>query len=137
MKKSTWILGGAGLAGVAAFGVAAARRRGRGAKEKEEEEIHAPSMTAIAADAMRRGTLGTPPRREDETDDDELRVGDPDVDAMENAFVGDAVPGGDMPTPDQDRVDDIGRAYGVAEEDSGELRTSAELLEARDRRRSS
>jgi hypothetical protein len=42
-----------------------------------------------------------------------------------------------MPTPDQDRVDDIGRAYGVAEEDSGELRTSAELLEARDRKRSS
>jgi len=39
------------------------------------------------------------------------------------------------PTPDQDRVDDIGRAYGVQEVDSGALRTTSEILDERDRRR--
>ena len=35
-----------------------------------------------------------------------------------------------MPSPDQNQVDDIGRAMGVQEEDSGALRTSAEILDA-------
>ena len=43
--------------------------------------------------------------------------------------------GGTTPTPDQGNVDDIGRAYGVQEEDSGELRTSTEVMERRDHRR--
>jgi hypothetical protein len=50
-------------------------------------------------------------------------------------MVGDEAPGGSQLTPDQDRVDDIGRAVGVQEADSGELRTSSEILEGRDRRR--
>ena len=53
----------------------------------------------------------------------------------DNAFVGDETFAGDMPTPDQNQVDDIGRAMGVQEEDSGALRTSAEILDARDQRR--
>jgi hypothetical protein len=36
---------------------------------------------------------------------------------------------------DEDRVDSIGRAMGVSEEDSGALRTSSELLDKRDRHR--
>ena len=40
-----------------------------------------------------------------------------------------------MTTPDQDRVDDFGRALGVQEADSGELRTTSELLDERDRKR--
>ena len=32
-------------------------------------------------------------------------------------------------------MDDIGRAYGVQEEDSGALRTSSEILDRRDQRR--
>jgi hypothetical protein len=40
-----------------------------------------------------------------------------------------------MAVPDHDQVDDVGRAVGVAEADSGALRTSAELLEERDRKR--
>jgi len=64
-----------------------------------------------------------------------LRMGDPDVDAMSAEYVGDQTPGGDMPTPDQDNVDEIGRAFGVSEADSGALRASAEILAQRDRRR--
>jgi hypothetical protein len=70
--------------------------------------------------------------REDET----LRMGDPDVSPITSACVGDETVGGSTPTPDQNQVDAIGRAYGVAEEDTGTLRTSAELLERRDRQRS-
>ena len=59
-----------------------------------------------------------------------------DVDAnWEDAYsVGDEAPGGDNPTPDQDRVDDIGRALGVEYEDNEELK-AAEKLEKRDRNR--
>jgi hypothetical protein len=54
---------------------------------------------------------------------------------MGNATVGDEAPGGSVTTPDQDRVDDIGRALGVQEVDSGELRTTSELMDERDRKR--
>jgi hypothetical protein len=102
------------------------------------EEIHQPSMTALAAEALRTGTSGLPaaPEAEIPQEDELLRLGDPNVDPLENAYVGDEAPGGDMPTPDQDLIDDIGRAYGLAEEDDGELRSAAEILERRDQRRS-
>src|SRR3972149_3263722 len=45
-------------------------------------------------------------------------------------------PGGSTPTPDQSNVDEIGRAYGLQDEDNGSLRTSSEVLAGRDRRRS-
>ena len=67
--------------------------------------------------------------------DARLKAGDVDRDAMANATVGDEAPGGGVTTPDQDRVDDIGRALGVQEVDSGELRTTGELLDERDRKR--
>ena len=59
-----------------------------------------------------------------------------DLDAKwEDAYaVGDEAPGGDNPTPDQDRVDDIGRALGVTYSDTEELRGSDKVAE-RDRHR--
>jgi hypothetical protein len=59
-----------------------------------------------------------------------------DVDAnWESAYsVGDEAPGGDNPTPDQDRVDDIGRALGVEYQDNEELRASDKVAN-RDRHR--
>jgi hypothetical protein len=59
-----------------------------------------------------------------------------DVDAnVENAyFSGDEAPGGDNPTPDQDIVDDIGKALGVEYQDNEELRASDKVAE-RDRKR--
>jgi len=50
--------------------------------------------------------------------------------------VGEDTPGGSTPTPDQNGVDEIGRAYGLQEEDSGSLRSGGEILSRRDRHRS-
>jgi len=59
-----------------------------------------------------------------------------DVDAnWESAYsVGDEAPGGDNPTPDQDIVDDIGRAVGLEYEDNEELQGEDKLSD-RDRHR--
>lgn len=59
-----------------------------------------------------------------------------DVDAnWEDAYaVGDEAPGGDNPTPDQDRVDDIGKALGVEYQDNEELRASDKIAD-RDKHR--
>jgi hypothetical protein len=60
--------------------------------------------------------------------------GDVDVD-LENAyFSGDEAPGGDNPTPDQEVVDDIGKALGVEYQDDEELKASDKVTE-RDRHR--
>jgi hypothetical protein len=48
--------------------------------------------------------------------------------------VGDEAPGGDNPTPDQDVVDDIGRALGVEYDDDEELQGGDEIVK-RDRKR--
>jgi hypothetical protein len=64
----------------------------------------------------------------------ELTGGDVDA-SWEDAYaVGDEAPGGDNPTPDQDRVDDIGKALGVQYEDSEELK-AADKIAQRDRHR--
>jgi hypothetical protein len=59
-----------------------------------------------------------------------------DIDAdWESAYsVGDEAPGGDNPTPDQDIVDDIGRAVGVEYEDNEELKSEKKIAD-RDRKR--
>jgi hypothetical protein len=64
----------------------------------------------------------------------ELTGGDVDA-SWEDAYaVGDEAPGGDNPTPDQDRVDDIGKALGVQYEDAEELK-SGDKITARDKHR--
>jgi hypothetical protein len=59
-----------------------------------------------------------------------------DIDAdWESAYsVGDEAPGGDNPTPDQDIVDDIGRALGVQYEDNEELKSEKKISD-RDKKR--
>jgi hypothetical protein len=100
----------------------------------------APSGTAVVAEAMRTGVMPLTAITASPTDmsnrgDSRLKAGDVDSNAMDNATVGDEAPGGSVMTPDQDRVDDFGRALGVQEVDSGELRTTGELLDERDRKR--
>jgi hypothetical protein len=63
-----------------------------------------------------------------------LTAGDIDADWQDAYAIGDEAPGGDNPTPDQDRVDDIGRALGVNYQDDEELRGSEKISE-RDRHR--
>ena len=63
-----------------------------------------------------------------------LTGGDIDADWESAYSVGDEAPGGDNPTPDQDIVDDIGRAVGVQYEDNEELKGEAKISN-RDRKR--
>ena len=60
--------------------------------------------------------------------------GDVDVNLEQAYFSGDETPGGDNPTPDQDIVDDIGRAIGVEYQDNEELRSSDKVAD-RDKHR--
>jgi len=110
----------------------------RPAPALDESQPRQQSATAVAAEAWRTGVLPACSRRREAIphEDDLIRVGDPDDDSLANEYVGEDLPGGSTPTPDQSNVDEIGRAYGVQDEDEGSLRTSSELLARRDRRRS-
>jgi hypothetical protein len=64
----------------------------------------------------------------------QLTGGDVDADWESAYSVGDEAPGGDNPTPDQDIVDDIGRAVGVEYQDNEELK-GADKVTKRDKHR--
>jgi len=95
------------------------------------------SSTAVAAEALRTGVLPRSSKRRCSAvpREDDMRVGDPDDDTLANEYVGEELPGGSAPTPDQNTVDAIGRAYGLQDEDNGTLRTSWDVLSRRDRHR--
>ena len=121
----------------------ARKRRASGSASRSprpaaEREFHQPSGTAVAAEALRTGVLPVAVRRRDRIphEDERMRAGDPDDDGLANEYVGEDIPGGSTPTPDQNEVDEIGRAYGLQDEDNGSLRTSSEVLARRDRHRS-
>ena len=63
-----------------------------------------------------------------------LTGGDVDADWGDAYAVGDEAPGGDNPTPDQDIVDDIGKALGVEYQDNEELKGADKIAE-RDKHR--
>ena len=63
-----------------------------------------------------------------------ITAGDVDADWAGAYFTGEEAPGGDNPTPDQDVVDDIGKALGVQYEDHEELKASDKVVE-RDKHR--
>jgi hypothetical protein len=63
-----------------------------------------------------------------------ITAGDVDVNLEQAYFSGDEAPGGDNPTPDQDIVDDIGKAIGVEYQDNEELRSSDKVA-SRDKHR--
>jgi hypothetical protein len=60
--------------------------------------------------------------------------GDVDVNAENAYFSGEEAPGGENPTPDQDIVDDIGKALGLQYQDDEELKSETKLSE-RDKHR--
>lgn len=64
----------------------------------------------------------------------ELTGGDVDADIESGYFSGDEVPGGDNLTPDQQDVDETGRALGVQYQDNQELQGGEEVAE-RDKHR--
>jgi hypothetical protein len=73
-------------------------------------------------------------RREHTESSPVLTGGDVDANWQDAYAVGDEAPGGDNPTPDQDRVDDIGKALGVTYEDNEELKAADKIAE-RDKHR--
>jgi len=123
--------------GAAGSGAGNGRAARRSRPSAARREIHSPSATAVAAEALRTGVLPGGVRRRIAIphEDEAIRVGDPDDDSLANEYVGEDLPGGSTPTPDQSNVDEIGRVYGLQDEDNGSLRTSSEVLARRDRRR--
>ena len=63
-----------------------------------------------------------------------LTAGDVDADWESAYSTGDEAPGGDNPTPDQDIVDDIGKALGVVYEDNEELKGEKKISDRDDHR---
>jgi hypothetical protein len=65
----------------------------------------------------------------------ELTAGDVGARWQEAEDSGAETPGGHVATPDQDNVDEIGRAVGIEFQDNQELSAPGEILSRRDRRR--
>ena len=105
----------------------------------DERETHdtPPSsldMSQQRGSAARSGRAGMEHNQRDHRGMDDVTGGDPDVDVEDAYFAGEEAPGGDNPTPDQDIVEDIGKALGVTYEDSEELKGADKLVE-RDKHR--
>jgi Family of unknown function (DUF6335) len=106
------------------------RRRGRWIGRSEGR-----SMTGQVVESLESGVA--PPVEESPIPEPEgrlIRIGDPDVDPLQNEYAGEESPGATTPTPDQNLIDATGRAYGVGSAESGALRTSSEILDKRDRK---
>ena len=113
-------------------------RARRQLREIEETVPMPPSSLDIdrrGPSAARSGRRRLEDAKADHTETSPVMTGG-DVDAdWEDAYsVGDEAPGGDNPTPDQDRVDDIGKALGVMYEDNEELKASDKIAD-RDKHR--
>ena len=99
-----------------------------------------PHSTPSSLDMDRRGSAARTGRAEmaqnirEHHGMDDVTGGDPDVDIEDAYFAGEEAPGGDNPTPDQDIVEDIGKALGVTYNDNEELQ-GANKLEERDKHR--
>jgi hypothetical protein len=108
--------------------------RGPAARQDEQALEGPPPLEAIAepSEAQRQ--------YQEELDEytdtsPKLTAGDVDADWQRAAMSGEEAAGGSVATPDQDRVDEIGEALGVPQPPGEELRSTAEILEARDARR--
>jgi hypothetical protein len=132
-KRSTGTAAGAGGTRQAP-GLERARRHLR---EVDETVPSPPSSLTLDrhASAARTGRQEMREARRDHTEvGPEITGGDVDADWASAYDVGDEAPGGDNPTPDQDRVDDIGKALGVEYEDNEELKASDKIAQ-RDKKR--
>jgi hypothetical protein len=113
--------------------------RARRVVTEDEEIVQSTPPSSLdldrSASAVRSGRRSLRGRHDQHTETSPALTGG-DVDAdWESAYsVGDEAPGGDNPTPDQDIVDDIGRAVGIEYQDNEELK-GADKLEKRDRKR--
>ncbi|HEX5475937.1 MAG TPA: DUF6335 family protein [Vicinamibacterales bacterium] len=106
-------------------------------RELDETVPSPPSSLTLdrQASAVRTGRAEMRELREEHTaTSPALTGGDVDADWEDAYAVGDEAPGGDNPTPDQDRVDDIGKSVGVDYQDNEELK-AADKIARRDKHR--
>ena len=132
-KRSTGTAAGAGGTRQAP-GLERERKRLREVEESVQGPPSSLNMDRHSS-AARSGRAALRQAKRDHTETSPAMTGG-DVDAdWEDAYaVGDEAPGGDNPTPDQDRVDDIGRALGIEYADNEELKAADKIAE-RDRHR--
>ena len=105
----------------------AARRYGPGAPDSETElkdNLAEMGRRLVEREFERYHSVGP-----------ELTAGDVDARWQEAEDSGAETPGGHVATPDQDNVDEIGRAVGMEFQDNQELSAPEEILSRRDRRR--
>ena len=103
----------------------------------DEPALGAPSSLNLDshASAARTGRAELLERLDQHTESSpDLTAGDVDANWEEAYSSGEEAPGGDNPTPDQDVVEEIGRALGVEYADNEELK-SADKIASRDRHR--
>lgn len=107
----------------------AGKTRGGGTKGRP---TRLPQLTAEAED---RGAAGDLLRLVEERHETAPSVsgGDIDADWQRGQSSGEEAVGGSVATPDQDVVDEIGRALGVEQPSDAPLRASVEIVSARDR----
>ena len=99
-----------------------ARRKRRTAIAEPEQPESGEELVGLARDVAAH--TETSPR---------LTGGDVDADWTAAYSSGEEAVGGCVATPDQDIVDEIGRALGVEQDADAPVRTSDEILRARDR----
>jgi hypothetical protein len=112
-------------------------RLDRARRTLEDAEPHStPSSLDLdrRGSAVRTGRAETAQNIREHHGMDGVTGGDPDVDIEDAYFAGEEAPGGDNPTPDQDIVEDIGKALGVTYNDNEELKGADKLVE-RDKHR--
>jgi hypothetical protein len=121
--------------------------RGRRPKKKQSTKTRVLTKTGSlkkrAAQRSPSSRADRPRKATGHPDDVPLRVpshsiltgGDLDADQQRAWDSGDEAVGGSVATPDQDVVDELGRALGVEQELDDEVRTADEILHERDRRR--
>jgi hypothetical protein len=101
------------------------RKRGRTQQRRTpRRRLVQPPEQQPPAEETAMGRPGTGPR---------LTGGDVDADWLRADAVGEEAVGGTVATPDQDVVDEIGRALGVEQASDAEVVTSEEMLRRRDR----
>jgi hypothetical protein len=103
-------------------------KRGRPARRRGRERTAGPGEagTIVASLAEVGAHHETSPK---------LTGGDVDADWQGAWGAGDEAVGGGTATPDQDVVDELGEALGIAQAPDAEVKTSAEILAERDRHR--
>jgi hypothetical protein len=118
------------------------RRKREAEKVDNDEAPRRYDLSAIDPETVTRDNLAEVGRRLVEREflryhsvSPELTAGDVDARWQEAEDSGAETPGGHVATPDQDNVDEIGRAVGIEFQDNQELNAPGEILSRRDRRR--